>query len=554
MNTQKIVTTLTQYNWKHLFIILLSGFAALDICQAIFTEVLNDEAYYWLWGQHLAWGYFDHPPMVALLTFLSSHLMPWGNLSVRFMTIITHAVTLFLVWKIIDDKEPDGLKVCLFFIISASLIMFSVYGFITTPDVGLLLFTALFLYFYQKYLQNNTYSLALLMGLSMAGMMYSKYHAVLIIGLVVLSNPRLLLQGKAWLAVALAILLMIPHLLWQINASFPSFQYHLIDRQDPFSWMYILEYVPNQLVVFNPVTIVFIFYVLFKFKPRDVFERGLYFLIFGFIGFFWLMALRGHVEPHWTMSASIPIIILLYRASVAQNGLKRAVFKWITPTLFLILLCRVAWVTPPIAERIGLAGEKQKNEALANAAGDKPVIFTSSFQKPSLYQYFTKKEAVTLSNVYTRRCQFDVWQKELDYQGKDVFIPDSDTSGHVQSNFQSVNRISIDYQLPSTDLIAGNTIIVPITISNPTDYNVNFKHESLPVDFYSVFMGDEDMDLVCGTPDKDIAILPAHSATKLNVAFVIPDTQNDASFSISLYNNYCYAYNAKFVEVKIKEK
>lgn len=554
MNTQKSVTTITQYNWKRLFIILLCGFAALDICQALLTEVMNDEAYYWLWGQHLAWGYFDHPPMVALFTFLSSHLMPFGNLSVRFMTIIAHALTLFLVWKIIDDKEPSGLKVCLFFVISASLIMFSVYGFITTPDVGLLLFTALFLWLYQKYLQNNTYTYALLMGLSMACMLYSKYHAVLIIGLIVLSNPRLLIQGKAWLAVGVTVLLMIPHLLWQINAGFPSFQYHLIDRQDAFSWIYILEYVPNQLVVFNPVTLFFVFAVLFRFKPKDVFERGLYFLIFGFLGFFWLMAIRGHVEPHWTMSASIPMIILLYRASVAQDGLKRAVFKWITPTLFLIFLCRVAWVTPPIAERIGLAGEKQKYETLAKNAGDKPVIFTGSFQQPSLYQYFTKKEAVTLSNICTRRCQFDVWEKELDYQGKDVFFPESDTSGYVQTNFQSVNRIQIDYELPTTELIVGDTLVIPITISNPTDYDVDFKHASMPVNFYAVFEINEDIDLEYDTPDKDIDVLPAHHKMQLNLQTVIPDIQGDALFSFSLHNNFCFAYNAKFLEVKIKKK
>jgi 4-amino-4-deoxy-L-arabinose transferase-like glycosyltransferase len=26
-----------------------------------------DEAYYWMWSKHLAFGYYDHPPMVALV-------------------------------------------------------------------------------------------------------------------------------------------------------------------------------------------------------------------------------------------------------------------------------------------------------------------------------------------------------------------------------------------------------------------------------------------------------------------------------------------------------
>ena len=27
---------------------------------------MGDEAYYWMWGQHLSWSYFDHPPLDGL--------------------------------------------------------------------------------------------------------------------------------------------------------------------------------------------------------------------------------------------------------------------------------------------------------------------------------------------------------------------------------------------------------------------------------------------------------------------------------------------------------
>ena len=40
---------------------------ALGLIQAGTTELLDDEAYYWVFSQHLDWGYFDHPPMTALL-------------------------------------------------------------------------------------------------------------------------------------------------------------------------------------------------------------------------------------------------------------------------------------------------------------------------------------------------------------------------------------------------------------------------------------------------------------------------------------------------------
>jgi hypothetical protein len=38
----------------------------LLVIQAINTDLIGDEAYYWMFSENLDWGYFDHPPMVAV--------------------------------------------------------------------------------------------------------------------------------------------------------------------------------------------------------------------------------------------------------------------------------------------------------------------------------------------------------------------------------------------------------------------------------------------------------------------------------------------------------
>jgi hypothetical protein len=49
---------------------LLAGFICcwvlLNSLQALFTGIYPDEAYYWVYSLNLQWGYFDHPPVVAL--------------------------------------------------------------------------------------------------------------------------------------------------------------------------------------------------------------------------------------------------------------------------------------------------------------------------------------------------------------------------------------------------------------------------------------------------------------------------------------------------------
>jgi 4-amino-4-deoxy-L-arabinose transferase-like glycosyltransferase len=39
----------------------------IGLIQAYATELLDDEAYYWVFSRFLDWGYFDHPPMTGLL-------------------------------------------------------------------------------------------------------------------------------------------------------------------------------------------------------------------------------------------------------------------------------------------------------------------------------------------------------------------------------------------------------------------------------------------------------------------------------------------------------
>jgi len=48
-------------------LLLICGLVAWRLAIAALIPVTQDEAYYFDWARHLAWGYFDHPPGVALL-------------------------------------------------------------------------------------------------------------------------------------------------------------------------------------------------------------------------------------------------------------------------------------------------------------------------------------------------------------------------------------------------------------------------------------------------------------------------------------------------------
>jgi hypothetical protein len=75
------------FKWERVFMLFLFAWLCVNILQSIFTEVLSDETYYYMYGEKLNWGYFDHPPTVGIMVYLS-HLLFEGNLSIRFATII----------------------------------------------------------------------------------------------------------------------------------------------------------------------------------------------------------------------------------------------------------------------------------------------------------------------------------------------------------------------------------------------------------------------------------------------------------------------------------
>ena len=527
------------FNWRFCLCCGIFIWFVINLLQGIFTEIQEDEAYYALYGEHLAWGYFDHPPMVGLMTFLSSMLFS-GTLGVRFFTIIASCLSLWVIWMIANpeyfklglfesplsplkggdakhqlnnSKLPTDSK--LFLIIAFSIVMFNIYGFVTTPDASLILFSALFLLVYQRYLENKSWKNALLMGLFMALMVYSKYHAFLLLSLIVLSNLKLLKDGKFWMACLLALALLLPHLLWQVSNGFPSFRYHLSERSEPFRWSYFWEYLPNQLLIVNPFTFGAVVYVLIKDRNcvqispvplkrgrskaqqtgDEVFERGLKFILIGFFFFFWLMAFRGHVEPHWTIVCVIPIVVLVYRKALIDEKLRKYTMYFILPSLLLILAFRILLLTP-LADRFGYHGKEPYYRAIEQVAYDHPVVFRGSFQEPALYHYFTGKESSTLQCYYDRMTQYDLWQFDKAWIGQPVFIcgpvnersetyhiGDVKLEGFLCDDFSSANRLETTFNITNAGnektpvFHHGDTLYINFSIHNPCETSIDFQHK-----------------------------------------------------------------------------
>lgn len=339
-------------------------------------------------------------------------------------------------------------------------------------------------------------------------------------------------------------------------------------RSTDFKWVYFLEYLPNELAVFNPFTLGAVVYLLIKYKPTDSFRKNLYFQIIGFIGFFWLTAFRGHVEPHWTIACSIPMIILLSEKCSTDNKLKNYTYKYILFSLLLVLVARIFLIIDsPITRRIGYSGNEEKYRAIETVAGNLPVIFTGSFQNPSLYSFITGKKATVISSLYSRQTQFDVWKFEEKHHGKSAFIwgdygaVSNDYSsgftsfkGFVTDNLQTVNRMEVVFDMDNKQLRVGDTVEISYTIINKYDNSIDFNHPQFPVQLCVAFVQGKEITLSGTVLKESISIIPSGDSVDGRLSFTVPDLAvGEYSCGLSLNTLFGPALNSGFVTVLIKK-
>jgi hypothetical protein len=444
--------------------------------------------------------------------------------------------------------------------------MFTLTGFITMPDAPFLFFTALFLLFYKKFLNSESWINIIFLGLSVAGMIYSKYHGIIVVGLVLLSNLKLLLRYKVWIAAIFALLLLLPHIWWQVSMDFPSFKFHLNDRNANFKWIYFFDYIPNQLVVFNPVAFFLVIYILIKYKPNGVFERGLYFLSAGFLAFFWAMSFKGHVEPHWTLACTIPFIILIYNHSLNNKKILLIVKRLIAPVIILIIIARVLLMSGLLPEKLGYNGKEKRYKSIQEIAGQLPVVFTYAYQSPSLYRFFTKQDIILLSNIYYRQTQYDFLQNELNYHGQPVFIEGYvhgrseqyeingyTFEGYMAKDFQPSNKINIEFTLPKMELHIGDTLDIHFKICNPMGFDIDFHHPEFPLSCkcaykvrkYEVYVYDGELS-------EEINIVKSQECLTNTIKTVVPDIPTGKYlFGLTLDNTVVASKNSNYVSITI---
>ncbi|HMU46869.1 MAG TPA: glycosyltransferase family 39 protein [Chitinophagaceae bacterium] len=394
----------------------------LALIQSGLTELQDDEAYYWVYSKFLDWGYFDHPPMIALLIKAGYAIFP-NELGVRLFPALLNVLSLFIIEKLTEKKNP-----LLFYCIALSIAVIQVSGFIAVPDIPLIFFTALFFLCYRKFIRDYSLFSAALLGLSMALLLYSKYHAVLIIFFTLLSNPKLLLKYRAYLAVAIAFILFTPHLYWQYNHNWISFKYHLFESNvNAYKFSFTLEYLIGQILLPGPIAGFILLPAAFLYKPVNKSERALKFTMVGLYIFFLFSSFRGKVEGNWTSPALVPLIILSHQFLFDKKKWISVFAKTVPVTLILMLAGRIVMISDvlPVKKVKELYHSWNKwPQEMRTRTNDLPIVFSNSYQRASKYWFYSGQITYSQNWYRERKNNYNFWPVEDSILGKPVFFLD----------------------------------------------------------------------------------------------------------------------------------
>ena len=560
------------------FLFFLIAWGILNFLQAFLTPLNNDEAYYWMYSKYLDWGYFDHPPMIALM-IRTGYLFFHNELGVRLMVVLSQLAALLIIWLLTDNEQRKKKEnILLFVMLVAILPVFNIYGFIATPDAPLLLFSAVFLLAYKRILKDENWQNTLFLGFSMAALMYSKYHGGLLIILVILSNLRLLKSPKFYMASILAVILFLPHVFWQYSNDFPSLKYHLVERVSGFDPGNVPEYLLNQMFIHNPLILPICIWLIIKTRSKNKFEKALNYIVVGFLTFFFIASFSYHIEPQWTALISVSMIIILFN-NLDYKSRIGGFIKWITIFLFPILLfARIAFMVDLLPVSY-LKNEYHKTKKwtneISNLAGNRPVIFTNSYQNPSEYTFYTGKFAHSLNNLSYRKTQYDLWYFEEKVHGKEVLyvphyltdyykenltkyiLPDGDSVFvRVFKDFQSLQRECVILSDDQYTFKKSEINTIHFLLFNPYPFQINLIHKELPVIFQIAFVKNGYLEVKKNLklPDN-ILTLNVGDTISVDCQFTLEDLPPGVyKLAICSETGILYdTYNSIFKDVKINE-
>lgn len=424
----------------------------LLIISALFATLYNaflplhgDEAYYWLWSHRLQGGYYDHPPMIALLIALSNLISEaeWG---VRLVNVAAMSVAGWVIFRLLEELK-DAKTGWWGVVIFESVVLVHAGYTIVTTDSPLILFWSLALWSTYRVLTRAHTVDFVLAGLFIGAMMLSKYTAVLyvmaLLLFLLLRRRDLLRDPRTYLAMGIALLVITPLLWWNYRHDWISFlfQLHHGGAKAHIMWNWFTEFIGAQFGVFTPVFAALLFYALFRHR---VFYRNDILFFFTLMTvtpllFFLYKSLHTHIELNYSAPAYLSGTVLT-TYFLAEKQMKKTFIIGTAIALTLSLVARAGllfWL-PVVQDR--MYGNKEAVAMLNTYRKQGDALYANHLTMAALLTYYSPDHPEVRIPTSTRYSQYDMWDDGSPYR-PGLYLAYEPMEDALESRFKHVRQL-----------------------------------------------------------------------------------------------------------------
>ncbi len=218
----------------------------------------RDELYFLACGRRLAWGYVDQPPLIAVVSRLAWALAGGSLTLYRAPAAIAHAGLVYLAGRFAQRLGGGAALACAAVAFAP---LYAVDGHLLTMNAFEPLLYAGVVVLVDRILRggDGRYWLAVgvLTGVGLLNKHSFAFYTGCLLVAVLLSPQRRALFQTPWLAAAVAIaaLIVLPHVIWQVRNGFPMLELLAAQTWKNAPWT-LREFVVQQVLELNPIAAV----------------------------------------------------------------------------------------------------------------------------------------------------------------------------------------------------------------------------------------------------------------------------------------------------------
>lgn len=309
----------------------------------------RDELYYIACGNHLDWGYVDHPPLTPFLARLVTSVGGTSLAAVRFLPALVAAATTFVAGRI--ARELGGKLFAQVLTAVAVSIGYSslVFGTVLTTNVFDQFFWAAALYLFTVVLVRGDARHWIWLGVVLGLGLMNKHPVAFLggamfVGLALSDERKHLGTRWPWYAAGVALLIFLPNIAWEVGHDWPTIEFlrraeiNRMPRVAP--WGFLLGQVFSLHLLLAPVWLVGLWRSLAGKKEKTLRPIGLAYLAL-FVYFLLSRAKSYYLVPFY------PPLLALGWVTV-ERWIAARKLRW-APAVVVVVLLAGGAVTAPLA-------------------------------------------------------------------------------------------------------------------------------------------------------------------------------------------------------------